>query len=311
MISLIIIFFILFIVFFCSQKCKISFEYNSIIIKNWLNIRTIINVKNNPRMFIKHRIVKINNQHHTNHINGRIVHLYNLHIQQNDKDIVIYLNYFGNDNLKRFLDNIETKEISEISMEENEKSLSQTEKTFLQIKKLLQNQKRIIGIKDLSQKIKIDNTYKNKRNTMICFIMAIIFYVIDYILHEWFYIDSNGFFGEVFLTIASFCSLGVLLGITRIIDTAVESNIKISYPSDECIKINKINLNYKKNDIMIYIEKEQNTNSLEKYIYRLIIKEENDFYSFYLNLKQKDKIEAFINNVIFENKEKGTYTNKI
>ena len=75
--------------------------------------------------------------------------------------------------------------------------------------------------------------------------------------------------------------------------------LKVSYPRDGIIRINSYDLDYKKNDVKIYLVAIQK--GMHQYDYKLNISNDDDLiYSAPINYVRQKKILKFIDNLIFD-----------
>ena len=167
----------------------------------------------------------------------------------------------------------------------------------------LSKQEKIIGVKDSSQKMRINNDSNIKKRFKICTILVIVAFILDYVVNFVFHVSDASIFKNFFMGIGCFLGVFDFFFLVMLIDKGKDKSLKISYPSNESIKINKYLLNYKKNNIMIGIRAIQIPTSFEKYNYMLIIRGENNSYSIELTLQHEKQLGEFIDNLIFEPKK--------
>ena len=128
-------------------------------------------------------------------------------------------------------------------------------------------------------------------------------FIIDYVINSIFHVSANSIFHNFFMTIGCILGFFDFIFLMMLVDKGSNNSLKISYPSNDTIKINKYLLNYKTNDIMIDIKAIQDSSSPEKYRYMLIIYEQDYTHSIELTLQYENKLGDFINNLIFEPKK--------
>lgn len=284
-------FFVLSIFVVLSQSYKLYFDNNNLILRNKLNKRIVIDINRYPRIYIRHQIYNSYN-HVSEHY--RKTHRYDLHIEQDNNDIVLDISTIGSKKIKLLLDNFETKERQDITDSQWQESSNEKEKTFSNYISFLSKQEKIIGVKN-SNNMKIINNSNLMSKFIICTLIIIISFYLSTITST----DLSNFF----LTISAFGFLFDLFVLISLVEKGTDSYLKISYPSEGTIKINKYLLNYKKNNIMISIRPIQKPTSFEKYNYMLIINGKNHSYSIDLTLQQEKQLGDFIDNLIFEPKK--------
>lgn len=285
---------------FLSQFYKLYFDDNNLILENKLNKRIVIDINRYPRIYIRHQVYDSYN-HTTEMYETR--HRYDLHIEQDNDDIVLDIRTIGSNKIALFLKSIETKERQDINESQWQDSSSEKEKTFSNYMTFLSKQEKIIGVKDSSQKMRINNDSNIKKRFKICTILVIVAFILDYVVNFVFHVSDASIFKNFFMGIGCFLGVFDFFFLVMLIDKGKDKSLKISYPSNESIKINKYLLNYKKNNIMIGIRAIQIPTSFEKYNYMLIIRGENNSYSIELTLQHEKQLGEFIDNLIFEPKK--------
>lgn len=292
---------ILSILDFLNQSYKLYFYDNNIILENKLNKQTIIDVNRYPRIYIK-------KQEHlrVTEYSDWIEYTYFLHIEQDDNDIVFNMHGTKSTVIEFILNNIETKEKQDITESQWEESSSKKEATLFKYIKFLDKQEKIIGVKDSSKKMEIIRDSKWKKKIKICTILLFMTFVIESLITTMFptmkqidrYTLQNLLAGAIaFMFFADF------LFLFQLVENRPNDPIKISYPSNESIKINRYLLNYKENNIMINIEAAKTVKVSEKYEYTLIINGEQNSYKIKLNMINEEQLKEFIDNLIFQEKK--------
>ena len=284
-----------------SQICKMYFCKTGIILENKLNKRKIIDIEKYPRIYIKYK--KYLN-YDRDLRRERKTENYILCIEQNENKIELDIKEVGSDKIRRILNNFEMKKREDVTDSQWQESANNKEKTFLKYQKILSEQEKIIGVKDTTQKIIIiNNSGKEKRNFIICTVLVVTSFILDYIARNVINVSVNSIFNNFFSTLGVFFCIFDVYFLTKLVENGKDSRLRICYPSDSTIMINKYFLNYKENVISIGIRFYQDKDSDEKYNYKLEISGENN--SYYIGLKAEDteQLVAFFDNLIFEPKK--------
>lgn len=153
------------------------FEDNNIIIKNGIGKKSIIDIDESTRCYMRYRRIKIRIRHGT-----RYHTFYEFCIEQKDiKPVKIPSSFFNSKNLCMLLDNFTYKEKNECSEQEWKNSLSEKERKNIDYIDYLKSEKRIIGVKDYKKNINIVNGFDYKKHFIICLILLLIFATLYYI----------------------------------------------------------------------------------------------------------------------------------
>ena len=111
---------------------------------------------------------------------------YDLHIEQNNNDIILDIRIIGNKKISLLLDNLQMKEKSEVSESQWKSSVNEKEKNFSSIMKVLNVKKRIIGVRDTSKNMKIKTGSSIIFNFLkIVFFASICLSIYLLIIKEW------------------------------------------------------------------------------------------------------------------------------
>ncbi len=173
----------------------------------------------------------------------------------------------------------------------------------MKYQKILSEQEKIIGVKDTTQKIIIDNSGNEKRNFIICTVLVATSFILDYIARNVINVSVNSIFNNFFSTLGVFFCIFDVYFLTKLVENGKDSRLRICFPSDSTIMINKYFLNYKENVISIGIRFYQDKDSDEKYNYKLEIAGENNIYYIELKVEDTEQLVAFFDNLIFEPKK--------
>lgn len=290
---------ILSVIGFLSQCCKLYFDNNNLILINKLNKKIVIDISRYPRIYIRNRIYR-GYDSDTGYYETTYEYL---HIEQNDKEIVLDIVKVGRDKIKLLLNNIETKERQEVTTSQWQNSSTEKEKTFSNYIEFLNKQEKIIGVKDTSQKIKLNNNVEEKKRLKICTILVMIAFALDCLLNFIFQIKNTSILKNFFMTVGVFLSIFDFYFLIMVIEKGKDNFLKISYNSNGSIRINKYLLDYKKNNIMINIRATLASTTNEKYNYELIIQGEKKSYTIELAMQHEKSIGELIDNLIFEPKK--------
>lgn len=279
---------------FLSQSYTIYFENDRILLKNKLNKEKILDLTKYPRIYMKYEETDTYDSSNEYSYTSKDYHLC---LQQNNTNIILNIEFLGSKKLATFLHNLQMKNKEEVTLEQWQSSASNEEETFFHYFDFLAKQERIVGIKYPKLNFKIMNNDNLKLKVLICSLLAIISFGISYL------IKNNLDLAKVFVTISVFLIVADLFLITQIAEKWKNLYLKISYPSNSTIKINRQVFDYKENDIMISIETYVDRKSNNKHNYRLLISSNGRILSsINLNLKQEKELGNFINNLIFQEK---------
>jgi len=273
---------------------KITFKSNQMIIKKLLR-KTVFNLDKYPRIFttrIYHRRTR------ETHSRPYISHY--LYFQQNDKKIKIHLYSFYIKKIKRFLENLEIVSLDEVS--EEKRLLSATEREIIVENHIKNNQeKRIVGIKDINQKIALKKA-PGRIIVVLCITFFIIFGIACYFNTEMEKLGT-GIGGAIIIEM-----LILLIVVIAIIYEYSRIFTNISYSEDRFIKVNKGVFNYQENIVKIKVYKRHQREpimngeeeiNLNDYIFKI----SDNLGNFErTNLGQCDSIELkrFLENIEFE-----------
>lgn len=288
--SLIISNAVIFILVLLNSIEKIYIVNDNIIFKNLLNIKKVFDVSKKPRIYSRKNVITSRDTR-----TGATSTIYEFYIiiQQFDKKLELEIKNTGIKRMEKILSNFKTKEKSKCSEEEWECSASDREREFKKIQKKLSENKRIIGVKN-NKKMNINNI--STRWILFFFINVVLqiglfeLYIsnISNQLSEWF---MYGFATLIFS--------GIFL-LAVIVDNAYIKKIRISYPREGTIKINKYLLDYKNINTKIFLI-ELNKDIATKYSdFILILKGEESEYSINLDLKNTKKFEEFVDNLVID-----------
>lgn len=273
---------------FLKGQYKLYFEDNNIIIKNGIGKKSIIDIGEPTRCYMRYRRKKIRTRHHSYYHT-----FYEFCIEQKDiKPVKISSSFFSSKDLCMLLDNFTYKEKNECNEQEWKSSLSEKESKIIDYIDYLKIPKKIIGVKDIKKNMNIVNGFDYKKHFIICLIFFLIFATLYYINES----------------IKIFKTLTIIWGVYDFIlfSSYLEHlelggyYLKIRYLADNRIKINWHYLKYKQCYSTIHIERIQVPASDDKYNYYLIISNDNKSKSIKLGYNMLEKVEEFIDNLIFE-----------
>lgn len=269
---------------FLCESYTVYFEDNSLIFKNKLNKKKIIDINKYPRIYIRYRK---NYSYDSDNRRYQQREEYDLHIEQNNNIIILDIRIIGGEKVSLLLDSFQMKEESEVSESQWQSSANEKEKKFYSIMKVLNSKKRIIGVRDTSKNMKIKISSLIIFNFLkIVLIASICLFIYLLFIKEW--------------IIASYIIAFIFVLIVVLIEEKGSLYIDISYPSKNSIKINKYLLNYKDNNVMIYLVGVQLPKLYQKYNYKLVLSGIEKKYTIDLTGASEEKIEEFISNLIFQ-----------
>lgn len=168
-----------------SQFYKIYFYKNNLVYENILNKRKIIDVNEDNKISIKRE--SFSSYDKLTESYEDIIN-YNLYIEQNNIKIELNIKYVGSDKIKLLIDNLETKNIT----------VTQQENTFTNKE--------------------IENN-KTKRTIIIYTILAIISFILDFIVKNVFHVSIDSFLRDFFMTIGLILSIFDVLMLINYIDS--------------------------------------------------------------------------------------------
>jgi len=278
------------VTWFIAHK-KIYFEDDKIILVNKFKKITTIDVKKYPRIYLKHIV----SNYYDENYGMRTVSKYVFYIEQNDKNIILDIDEIGLKEINIFLDNLIMKEKNDITQEQWEASNTQKEKNMAFYMEFLDKQKKIIGVKNISNNIVVVNGIDSKSSFIICTLIMVVCGLLTVIMSET--------VTKIILPILCVLFMYDVFFFINILERWKNYYFKVSYPSKGMIKINNYILDYETTDISLKIIRENSTTASSKYKYRLLIV--SNYYNYYINLnmKQEDIIYELIDNLIFEAKE--------
>lgn len=265
---------------FLNGSYKIYYEDNNLIFENKLGKKNIFDISKYPRVYISYKIYTTYKQRLELY---KEVEVYRLHIEQKDNNIGLNLD---SKKIRMLLDNLETKEKYEVDENIWNLSVNDREKTFFDYMDFLKGKQKIIGIKDTSKSMKISKDISIVFKFLICVFIVCSICVINLMIK-----------GDFYIAILLALLLPVLLFVLK--EERKEIYLKISYPSENSIKIDKREF-YLKNNIMIDLKATQNPKSGKKYDYTLKIFDKINIYKINLNNAKTEEICEIIDNLIFE-----------
>lgn len=282
-----VVFAIITIYSFLSNIIEISFRDNCLIYKNKLGKRKVFDISRYPRIYTRSGYCSTVRDHA---IVGEVPDEINekLYIEQDNIKISISLGSFPTRKLASLIYNLKLKEKEDCRNGEWDCSYSPREKTFLECINFLEKQGKIIGVKNANLKMRIKNAPMLALFYIVC--ISIFVFLFQAIL-------SAGEFALWLLTLYP-------VAIITIMYKTYISFIRISYPSNETIKINRKIINYKKADYIITIKPYITKGFHHKYTYILFIESDTDFFEIELDYCKESEISDFINNLIFGEKQK-------
>ena len=268
--------FIAVIMAFLSQRYKISFKNNSITSRNIFGKKEEIELGGFPYIYV---------DYYEQSIDDRYFSTCELHIEKNSYKMIINIKSLGAEKTKKILDNLQLEDIKE---EEKVKS-SDKEKIFLNYQEFLNKNRRIIDIKNPNVfNEEIDEMEQKK---LINYMTLVIILVIILLI--------------IFIAIPGIISKILLIGVLAIISLGQFQEIffkykhlKILLTPEGNLKIDNYILNFRENEVMIYIEKDEKLKSH----YILKIRDNEQIYDISLSQYDKSILEKLISNLLFEEK---------
>lgn len=280
---------------FLGQSYTLYFKDNTILLKNKLNKKKVLEIARYPRIYMRYKEM---DSYDSTNMRSYTSKYYNLCLQQNDVNIVFDIELLGSKKLSILLNNLQMKNREDVTLEQWQSSATVKEKTFSDYFHFLDKQKRITGVKDSNLNLKIMNNKNLKLKLLICFLFTIISFLISYFLGC---VINNLDLSNIFLTISAFLMLADLFFIIQIAEKWKSLSLKVSYPTNSTFKINNQIFDYKKNDIMLCIETYTDFKSKDKHNYRLVVLcNGHTYFSIDLNLRQEKQLGDFIYNLIFQ-----------
>lgn len=273
------------IIVYCTiQKTLYFDDNNNLILENKLKKKKIIDISKYPRIYIRYK---------ESYSLDRNIQWYELHIEQNNIDIVLDIDFFNVTKIESFLDNLQTKELDEVSETEWELSENDKEKTFSSYMKFLNTKGKIVGVKDTT----ISTTLKRNFGKPILYLLCLLFVFIAY----WAIIsfpDAHKYREYTVPVLLIALDLIIAFGIVKQYEY---SAIRISYPSENLIRINRYLLDYKNSDIRLDIKGSRTPQTYEKYEYTMLILGLNRKCSISLNGINERRLSVLFDNLIFDN----------
>ena len=281
-----VILIILTIVLILNQCCKIYIKDNNLIWKNKLNIKKIIDLNKKPRIYMRQKIVNVyrhdKSRGYTQYEQREDYYIY---IEQNDTMMQFRTDVLNIEKSRILIDAFITKDRNECTQDKWNESVAYVEKNMFELKTLLNEHGKIIGVKDKNKKIII-----RKNGKRVSFYLLILS-LIALLCIEVSFIKLEEYFSSILILVV------IIINIGAIFVKSATNRIKILCKKD-MIKIDKYKLNYKENNIRLDIEIIQTPFFNKKYYYKLIIIGEKDRYVVQLgNIKVK-KMQDFIDNLI-------------
>lgn len=281
---------ILTIVLILNQCCKIYIKDNNLIWKNKLNIKKIIDLNKKPRIYMRQKMVNVyrhdKSRGYTQYEQREDYYIY---VEQKDIKLQFRTDVLNIEKSRLLIDAFVMKDRNECTKGEWNESVSYVEKNMFELKTLLNEYGKIIGVKDKNKKIII-----RKNGKRVSFYLLILS-LIALLCLEVPLIKLEEYFSSILLLV------GIIINIGAILVKSATNKIKILCKED-MIKIDKYKLNYRENNIRLDIEIIQTPFFNEKYYYKLIIIGEKDKYVVQLGNVKVEKIRDFIDNLILEEK---------
>lgn len=283
---------------FLSQVYELYFDNYNLVLENKLGKREIIDVSRYPRIYIRQKSYE-NYDRFTDTYNREQEYL--LYLEQDNKCIKLSINGIGTNKIKNILANFELKSSDEVTDEQWKESASDKERIFFKYMYFLNEQEKVIGVKDSSQKIKIKKDFlsKPKKGFFICTLVMLLFFGIEFMFFK-----TRSNIGDFLMFAGCFLFVFDLMFFVKMIEEGGGHSLKVSYPEDDCLRINNFRFYYKRHDVKMGIEAVQFSEWEEKYKYFLRIRSNDKSYSFPLNPKDENQIGDFIDNLIFESKNR-------
>ena len=295
-----IFFIIAMVMSYYELKTELYFEDENIVFKNKLNKKIVIDINRYPRIYIKKSLYTTSNTTYSGAISSRVCESYDLHIEQDYKDLEISVDVIGAKKLKLFLDNLILKEKQESTNSQWECSFSPKEKKISEYISFLENPKKVIGVKDTTKKIKFRRLSVEWKIFIILVLTTLSCFGLDYIGNSIFDGSQNVKFTDFFGMAGAFLLVFDFLFLMICANQIGGKGFKVSYPTQETIKIKGNIFDYRNNDVLIGLVKYRPTDSFDKYCYDLKVFNNGVRHYFEVEAKFEKEIGEFIDNLIFE-----------
>ena len=218
---------------------------------------------------------------------------------QDFKDCEINISTLSTKKLKRILNNFEIEIPENVTEDQWLESATPREKIFSRCISFLNNKKRIVGVEDINNEMKIGNDFMGEKNTSIYALLIvgafIIYYLVKVLLSFFNTTANQGLLIGIAVIISLVLVFCIFIIIKAFTTTKKSMCLNISYPTNDSFKINDLVFNYKNNDIRITL------NEVKKPIhYIMTISENNIPHHFEISLDKEQQMFDFINNFYFE-----------
>lgn len=262
---------------FLSNSCSFYFDDHYLVLENKLKKKNVIDINKYPRIYIRQRIFDSYNRVHDRY---EIKECYFVYIEQNNNQFIFDMHRCGNDNICKLFDSIETKSKSNCSTEEWNCSSNDRYNIFSNY----YIKQRIIGVKNPTLNMKIPKTSNIPFCLLVFLSIVLAIAIFDNIIHK--------------LDITIWLMLLYIPIFIGIITDRSKHSIKISYPLDGSIQINKYFLDYKNTDVSLKLVAIQRPDINDKFSYVLNILEQDSSYSIPLDSANEYLIKDFFDNLI-------------